>query len=140
MRRKFRSYTEVAAILGIERCAGFHAGILDLPLYDHEAGEIVGNVLHWRDRNVRRQSLWRFCLLVARMRHGDEWKGLPLWLKLYRESIAGYEVGLEIGVRFGREEMATRKLRTRSAIAAARIPVDLKTVARSAYEWARRED
>ena len=145
MRLPVRSYSEAAARAGVTLCRGITpSGVIDLTDCDHDRGTIVGGTLHWRDRQVRRSGLWRFAMLAGRMQadqigNGPWWAGAPHWQKLYFETIAAYRVGLMIGIRFRREEMADAKARVRTRLLTTHIHPNDRKLAVKVANWARRD-
>lgn len=140
MRLAVRSYGEAARRAGINLCRGqTPAGVIDLSVYDHDRGTIIGNTLHWADRRVRRPGLLRFCVLAARLEAGPAWVGLPHWQKTYFETITAYRIGLRIGIRFRRDEMTERKVRVRSRLLTTHIRPQDRALAEKVMDWARRD-
>ena len=99
---------------------------------------------------VRRSGLWRFCVLVARVETVANfgppptvgkpwWFGMPYWKQVYYETIEAYRVGLAIGIRFRRDEMADAKARVRTRLLTTHIHPNDRKLAVKVANWARRD-
>lgn len=112
------TYDEIAEKLGVGLCKACPAEVARKPgtHYYGWAGLSGSTKVHWRERQVRRQGLYRFLKLVTSVKLGTQaMRAGPerTWL----EAAGAFDLALSLGVRFSREILADDRARVRSWLA-----------------------